>query len=418
MTLSPGTPLDVRFRFDEESEALPVARLAMADGRAQLEWAQALLVSGLAPSPLLYPPSPGLHAARSREFEGLHGFLAESLPEDWGQLVLRRRLARLGVRFETLSSPDRLALVGDSGRGALTYRPATTPPAEQMNLDLDRLQAEATAVILGEDTDLIDTLAALAGGSGGARPKVHVGFGADGRISVSDSETAAGHEAWIVKFRAPQDPVDIGPIEAAYADMAIQAGLTMSAHRLLPARQGPGYFATRRFDRPQAGQRLHMISLGGALEIPWRTPSSYDTLLRATLAITRHASDVESAFRRMVFNILACNRDDHVRQHSFLMDRHGQWRLSPAYDLTFSTGPGGEHYLDVEGKGRNPNRRHVMALGKRHGFSTTATSRLIDEVRCAIADWPLHAAQAGVTRASKTEITAAHKAVEACFFAT
>lgn len=415
MRLAPGTPLAASLAFDDDRTALPVGRLAMAGGLAQLEWSPELIAAPLPVSALLYPPEPGLHPARGRDFEGLHGFLSDSLPEGWGYLVMRRRLSKLDVSIENLSPLDRLALVGDHGRGALTYRPATAPPPEVESLDLDALAAESTAILAGHEGGLADTLAALAGGSGGARPKVQVGFDAEGRVSVSEGETAAGHEAWIVKFAAPNDPPDIGPIEAAYAAMAVAAGLDMAPYRLLPSKTGPGYFATRRFDRPKHGRRLHMVSLSGAVEAPWRTPASYDLFLRATLAITRHADDVHAAFRRMVFNVLASNRDDHTRQHSYLMDERGQWRLAPAYDLTHSAGPGGEHYLDVEGEGRNPAREQVRALGRRHGLPDRLIETIIDEVRAAVADWARFAEAAGVTRASRAEILAVHQAVAAGF---
>ena len=163
-----------------------------------------------------------------------------------------------------------------------------------------------------------------------------------------------------MKFRAPTDPIDVGPIEEAYATMAAAAGLGLSEHRLIRARKGAGYFATRRFDRLAHGERLHMVSLAGAIEAHPDAPSSYDLLLRATRAITRRADDVVTVFQRMVFNILAHNRDDHTRQHAYLMDQNGTWRLAPAYDLTYAAGPGGEHYLDVEGEGRRPTRAHIL----------------------------------------------------------
>lgn len=417
MKLAPGTPLAAGLTFDDVKAALPVGRLAMAGGLAQLEWSAELVAAPLPVSALLYPPEPGLHPARSRDFEGLHGFFCDSLPEGWGYLVMRRRLSKLGVAIETLSPLERLALIGDRGRGALTYRPAIAPQSEVESLDLDTLAAESMAILAGHESELADTLATVAGGSGGARPKVHVGFDAKGRVSVSDGETAAGHEAWIVKFAATNDPPDIGPMEAAYAAMALAAGLHMAPYRLVPSKSGPGYFATRRFDRPRPGQRLHMVSLSGAVEAPWRTPASYDLFLRATQAITRHADDLHAAFRRMVFNVLASNRDDHTRQHSYLMDEHGQWRLAPAYDLTYSAGPGGEHYLDVEGEGKNPTREQVRALGRRHGLSDRLIESIIDEVRAAVADWAHFADENGVTRASRAEILAAHQAVAARFSA-
>lgn len=418
MKLEPGAPLAINLFFEEDQPPMPAARLAMAQGLAQLEWSPEIIASKLPVSGLNYPPEPGLHGARRRDFEGLHGFVADSLPDAWGSLVTRRRLAKLGVRIDDLSPLDRLALVGRHGRGAMTFLPDTAPAPEIETLDLDTLAAEAAAILAGDESALAATLATLANGSGGARPKIHVGFDPGGAISVAEGEAAPGHTAWIVKFAAPNDLADIGPIEAAYAAMAKAAGLAVSEHRLLPAKSGPGYFATRRFDRPEPGRRLHMLSLGGAIESPWTQPSTYDLFLRATLAITRHAGDLAAAFRRMVFNILASNRDDHVRQHSYLMDSAGIWRLAPAYDLTYSTGPGGEHYLDVEGEGRRPTRAHVRALGKRHGYDKATVDQIADEVAAALAGWPGFADEAGVTTLSRTDITAAHADVAAAFFAT
>jgi serine/threonine-protein kinase HipA len=383
----------------------------MSGSLAQLEWSSELMASRLDPAGLHYPPEPGLHAARTRDFDGLHGFLADALPEGWGYLVMRRRLAKLGVDIASLTSVERLALVGETGRGALVFEPATTPSDKVETLDLDALADEAAVIWGGGDGDLAETLANLAGGSGGARPKIHIGFDDAGDVSVGSGEVAPGRTAWIVKFRAPEDPVDIGPLEFAYASMARTAGIDVPEHKLIASKKGPGYFATRRFDRPQPGVRLHMLSLSGAIESPPHTPSSYDILLRATRAITRRADDVAAAFRRMVFNILAHNRDDHTRQHAFLMDASGDWRLAPAYDLTCSAGPGGEHYLDVEGEGRSPTRAHIVKLAKRHGFSGKQAATVIDDVIAAISGWEALAKRTGVSAASAKSVAQAHACV-------
>ena len=416
MRLEPGTPLTLSLAFSRNAPPLPAGRAAMERGLAQLEWSREVIAGKLLVAPLHYPPETGLQPARGRDFEGLHGFLADSLPEGWGHLLMRKRLARLGVDIATLSPLDRLALVGGHGRGALVFEPATTPLDEVETLDLDTLAAEAAALLAGEEGRLADTLARLAGGSGGARPKVHVGFDAEGHISVGEGELPSGHVPWMVKFRAPNDPLDIGPIEEAYALMADAAGIIVSPHRLIPAREGPGYFATRRFDRPDGGGRLHMVSLAGAIEASPHMPSaSYDMFLRATSAITRRAADVRAAFRRMVFNVLAGNRDDHTRQHAYLMTQDGDWRLAPAFDLTYAAGPGGEHYLDVDGEGRNPGRGHVQRLGARHGLDARAVDGFIDPVRAAIADWPAFARAAGVTAASARGIGKAHDRIWTAF---
>jgi len=257
-------------------------------------------------------------------------------------------------------------------------------------------------LLVGEESELDAVLLRLGGGSGGARPKVHVSIAVDGSLRAGDELAPAGgpHDAeqWIVKFAATNDPVDIGPLEEAYARMARAAQVDMAETKLIPSAAGPGHFATRRFDRPSPGKRVHMVSLGGALEASPDMPSvDYDGFLRATLAITRSMADVEQAFRRMVFNVLARNRDDHVRQHAYLMDDRGEWRLAPAFDLTYSNGPGGEHYMAVVGEGRTITRAHIEKLGKSHGFSVKTVAAIIDDIRTALADWPVHARETGVT---------------------
>ena len=401
MKLAPGTPLAVGLLSDEKSAPRSVGRLAMANGLAQLEWSAEVIAEGMTISPLRYPMEPGLHPARGRAFDGLHGFLSDCLPDAWGMLLLKRRLQQMGHRFEDLDAVDRLALVGTKGRGALVFQPETLAGEVSDSIDLDLLAYEARHVLLGEETELEALLARLGGGSGGARPKVHVAIGADGSLCAGDelavAENGNASEEWIVKFAATNDPADIGPLEEAYARMARAAHIDMAETKLIPSATGSGHFATKRFDRPTPGKRLHMVSLGGALEASPQMPSvDYDGFLKATLAITHSMADVEQAFRRMVFNVLSRNRDDHVRQHAYLMDDRGNWRLAPAFDLTFSNGPGGEHYMAVRGEGRTITREHVEKLGKGHGISAKRVAAVIDDVRAALADWPIIAGEIGV----------------------
>lgn len=203
---------------------------------------------------------------------------------------------------------------------------------------------------------------------------------------------------WIVKFAVYNDPVDIGPIEEAYARMARAAGILMAETRLIPSANGPGQFATRRFDRPAPGKRIHMVSLGGAVEASPHMPSlDYDGFLRTTLSMTRDMRDVEQAFRRMIFNLRAHNRDDHVRQHAYLIDGKGECHLSPAFALTCSPGPGVEYYMAIECEGRDITHADVVSSGIRHGISRKRIGTIVDEVRAAVADWVNCASLCGVT---------------------
>jgi serine/threonine-protein kinase HipA len=401
MKLAPGHPLSIGLQIDTEGPSWSIGRLAWADGVAQLEWSPEAISAGLPISPLHYPLELGLHPARSHTFDGLHGFLADSLPDAWGTLLLRRQLQKLGGNYDDLNPVDRLALVGRRGRGALVFEPETLADKNTSTIDLDQLAAESQNVLRGEGGELDELFARLGGGSGGARPKVHVAFADNGSIRASDAPSGSGTSEWIVKFPALVDPPDIGPVEEAYARMARAAGVTSAETRLIAKAKGGGHFATRRFDRLGPGKRLHMVSLGGAMEASPHMPSlDYDGFLSATLSITRDMRDVEQAFRRMVFNVLAHNRDDHVRQHAYLMNTRGEWHLAPAYDLTFANGPGGEHYMAVMGEVRDVTGTHVAALGARHGIAKAAVMRIIDEVRSAVARWPQIAEEVGVQRSA------------------
>ncbi|MGH7738422.1 MAG: HipA domain-containing protein [Candidatus Tyrphobacter sp.] len=166
-------------------------------------------------------------------------------------------------------------------------------------------------------------------------------------------------EPWIIKFRYADDFPDAGPLEVAYADMARCAGIDMSDVRLLPWADGPGHFATKRFDRGPNSQRFHVVSAAGVLDQEWLSPSTYSQLVNVTRYVMRQHADTERIFRRMIFDVLSNNRDDHVRQHAFIMDAAGSWRLAPAFDLTYSHGPAGQHPIREREALRRLNRRYT-----------------------------------------------------------
>jgi serine/threonine-protein kinase HipA len=183
-----------------DSEPLAAGRLAMDASFAQLEWLREVIANSLPVSPLYYPPEPGLMAARSRSFGGLHGFLADSLPNGWCCLRMRKRLAKLGIDIAALTPLEHLALVGNHGRGALVFKPATVPANDVESRDLDALADNATALLTGEESRLADTLAGLVGGSRGAGPKLHVGF--DGqRVDAIVANIAAAVATWPIQAR-------------------------------------------------------------------------------------------------------------------------------------------------------------------------------------------------------------------------
>ena len=209
-----------------------------------------------------------------------------------------------------------------------------------------------------------------------------------------------------MKFASREDPPDVGAVELAYAEMARAAGVEMAPAWLLGGRDGhPGFFATRRFDRLPEGGQLHLHSLCGLLHADHRVPSTdYETLLKVTRLLTRDQRAVEQAFRRMVFNVFAHNRDDHSRNFAFLMDGGGTWSLAPAYDLTFSHGPGGEHWMTLAGEGRDPGNPHLLAVAAEVGVAERNARTIIDEVKAGVSRWDDFASTAGVSRRSRRKV--------------
>jgi serine/threonine-protein kinase HipA len=183
--------------------------------------------------------------------------------------------------------------------------------------------------------------------------------------------------------------------------MARAAGLDMMPTHLFPAKKGAGYFGVERFDRA-GDKRLHMHTVSGLLHADHRLPSlDYEQIMRATLALTRNVQELEKILRLAAFNVFAHNRDDHAKNFSFLMDEKGSWRVAPAYDLTFSGGPGGEHSTTVMGEGKRPTKEQLLKLAEKVGIAKPLANPIIDEVKDAVQQWPSHAEEAGATKASK-----------------
>jgi len=397
LKLPANTPLEVSLRWSP-TDTVRVGRLGFSKNKGVFEYDAAYVASGQAIHPGQRPAS-GVVTANTNAFGGLHGMFSDSLPDAWGRLLLDRQAEKKGVPASSLTTLDRLAYVGENGMGALIYQPGFERPQDAEPFDLARLAMAAARLLNGADVKVLDQLAKLGGSSGGARPKVLIGMNADGDITGRTDDLPEGYEAWLVKFRMTQEFADIGPLEAAYAAMARDAGLKISETKLIGAEKGPGYFATKRFDRGPGNTRKHFLSASGILEAPMDVPAiGYDGLLRLTLQVTRNAADVEMAFRRAAFNVIAHNRDDHTKQHGFLMDRAGKWSLAPAFDLTFSNGPGGEHYLDINGETRTPTLADLKALGQKHGIKTGRIQEILESTMGAVERFPEFADAYGVSR--------------------
>ncbi len=364
---------------------------------------------GLELSPFRMRPGTDLYEGPRGLFDGLHGVFNDSLPDGWGRLLLDRKLREGGILPGSLTPLDRLAMVGSRGMGALRYRPEhpQRARARKPHIDLDEL-AESARLVLEDDADVvIDHLLALGGSSSGARPKALVGLSADGRRLVHGvDDLAPGFEHWIVKFRAREDPVDIGAIEHAYALMSQEAGVDMPETALFPSKRGPGHFGIRRFDR-EGNRRVHMLTACGLLHADHRMPSiGYVELLKATRLLTRREAEVDRMFARMVFNVLAHNRDDHTKNHSFVMAEDGTWSVAPAYDVTFSAGPGGYHALLVGSDVRDPGIDEIRSVAAAADVRDAVVRACIDRTLAAVARWPEFAEASGVSRSMLDQVDA------------
>jgi serine/threonine-protein kinase HipA len=264
-------------------------------------------------------------------------------------------------------------------------------------------------MLAGENDEVFEELLRLNGSSAGARPKIVAQVSADKtRIIHGQQKLQLGFAHWIIKFASSQDPGDVGAIEYAYSLMAKDAGVDMPETHLFRTKKR-AYFGARRFDR-EGDRRLHVHSLSGLTHADHRTPTlDYDTILRVALLLTKSVVAVEKAYALACFNVLAHNRDDHAKNFSFLLTDRNEWVFAPAYDLTFSYGPGGEQSTMVMGEGRNPGAEHLGALGKKHALKKAPD--ILAKVQAAIVRWRLHADQAGLRTKSAIDIANHHLAV-------
>jgi serine/threonine-protein kinase HipA len=401
MAYSPTELLTVY--LDARNQRRKVGRLAFKDRQVLFEYDASFIASGVEISPIKLPLRPGVSIADTTIFDGLFGVFNDSLPDGWGRLLLDRTVEKYGIHRGQLNPLDRLAYVGRHGMGAISYEPELSlENADDAPLALDKLAEESAAVLAGENEEVFEELLRLNGSSSGARPKIVAQVSADKkRIIHGQQELQPGFADWMIKFPSSQDPQDVGAIEYAYSLMAKDAGVLMPETYLFRTKRNK-YFGTKRFDR-DGDARIHMHSLGGLIHADHRSPSlDYDMVLRVTLALTRNIRDAEKSYALACFNVLAHNRDDHVKNFSFLLNARNEWIFAPAYDLVFSYGPSGEQSMLVMGEGRNPGTAQLQALGKQHGIEKAP--EILAKVNWAVANWPRYAKLADVSPKSTKKI--------------
>lgn len=383
------------FLTPSPSEKILVGKIAGDQERVFFQYAAEFLSRSIWLSPYKLPLQPEAIEHRDRAFGPIFGLFDDSLPDGWGLLLMDRFLRKKGIDPDDFSVLDRLSFLGHATMGALVYEPAMAHDAFDRLVDLQKMAEQSREVIRSESAEIIPELMRMGGSPQGARPKILVGVKQNRFISGAD-DLPDGYAHWLVKFPSLKNVRNAGRIEMAYSLMAGKAGIQMPETRLFEVASGEAYFGIKRFDR-DGNNRYHVHSLGGLIHSNFRIPEcDYKTFLRVVLDLTKHHQDVERGFRQMVFNIMAHNRDDHVKNFAFMIDANREWRLTPAYDLMYAPGPGGEHTMSVMGEGRAPGMDQVKALGRDCGLSPVRIRSIVDRVAGAVGQWEAVADETGV----------------------
>ena len=325
------------------------------------------LVTGFSISPFSLPLQKKVYLPKFEPVEGLFGVFNDSLPDGWGRLLVDRLLLKNKINPSEIDNLNRLAVVQESGMGALTYQPEHKFETPNQESDYDKLATECSKILESQDSSNLDELFKLGGSSGGARPKIL---------------TKINGEDWIIKFPSSQDPKNIGEQEYKYSLVAKDCGIKMSETRLFESKNCSGYFGIKRFDRKN-GKKVHMVSVSGLLETSHRLPNlDYNILMKLTLELTKNYQDIEQLYRLMCFNVFAHNRDDHSKNFSFLFDENKkEWHLSPAYDLTYSSSFNGEHATTINGEGKNPNLEDILNVAKNIGIKEKQALDIVLDIK-------------------------------------
>lgn len=328
-----------------------------------LDW----LNNGFSISPFSLPLIKKVFIPKYEPFDGLFGVFNDSLPDGWGRLLVDRLFLKNKINPVEIDNLNRLAVVQESGMGALAYKPEHRFQTENYVSNLDILAQECSKILESQNSDNLDELFQLGGSSGGARPKIL---------------TSIDNEDWIIKFPSSIDPKNIGEKEYQYSLCAKDCGINMTETKLLPSEICSGYFGIKRFDRKN-GKKVHMVSASGLLETSHRLPNlDYNLLMKLTLELTRNYEDIEQLFRLMCFNVFAHNRDDHSKNFSFMYDNNKkEWHLSPAYDLTYSSSFNGEHATTINGEGKNPNLDDILAVAKNIGLNEKSAKNIALDIQ-------------------------------------
>lgn len=337
----------------------------LVNGEIAFQYDRDWILKGFSISPFSLPLEDRVFISKSEYFGGLFGVFNDSLPDGWGELLVRRMLLQKGLNFDSVSSLTKLSLLSGNGLGGLCYEPTQSDDIKHDDFNLDQLAQEIKKILGSGNANIdFDLIYELGGASGGARPKVHVEI---------------DKEEWIIKFPSSFDPLDIGRLEYQANIDAKSIGIDVNEFKLFPSTKCSGYFGAKRFDRKD-NRRFHMVSLSSLLETTHRIPTlDYIHLFQVIKKICVKSDDLYEAFRRMCFNVIYENKDDHGKNFSFIYDEDLKgYRISPFYDIT-KTKDKFEHEMTVLGEG-NPDKKILLDLAKEFDLSIKTCEKIIDDV--------------------------------------
>lgn len=370
------------------------------DGKIYFKYHPDFVANGLEISPFKMKLSNEILVPKEQHFGGLFGVFSDSIPDGWGKLLLDRKLLSLGVNLNDISPLNRLAYLDKNAVGAISYQPEYENEYNDLRqIDLDVISNEIETVLSGTSEDVIEELFQLGGSSGGARPKIFVGFNPKTEeLLYTKSDLPDGFEHWIIKFPSSNDLKDIALIEFTYNQMAKNAGIEVNEFRLFKSKKGNYFFGSKRFDRIH-NQKLHLHSVCGLLHDNFRMSTlDYGHIMDCAFTLEKDFNAYAKVLRLATFNVLAHNRDDHSKNFSFLMDKNGHWKFAPAYDLTFSNSSFGFHSTTVAGESKNPTVEHLKELAKHFGIKNP--NPIFEEVRSSISEFNSLANTIGITKDS------------------
>lgn len=407
-------------------------------GLAHFEYEPDFIHSGIEVAPLTMPLSKQIYSfpALPREtFHGLPGLLADSLPDDFGNALINVWLAKQGRSPETFNPVERLCYTGIRGMGALEYLPSQGPfTGKSESVDVKALVELASKILTKRNAlqgsfnpelreDSLQNILRVGTSAGGARAKAIIAWNQKtNEVRSGQVKAGKGFSYWLLKFdgvsgnrdKELEDPAGYGLIEHAYYHMARKAGIDMEESRLLKE-NGRSHFVTRRFDRTDTGQKIHMQSFCAMEHFDFRKAGahSYEQALRTIRKLGMPMAMIEEQFRRMAFNIISRNQDDHVKNIAFLMNKSGTWSLSPAFDVTYSYNPQGDwtsrHQMSLNGKRDDFTIEDFKACAKNASMKRGRAEEIVRQVQEAVLQWKHFAGKSGVPPKVADGIAKAHR---------